>query len=306
MTTQAPYQRRVEPLALGWRSFAWSSGVFDTAHRRYTDSVAGTIRTPQHLVMVTLRGQAEKLEVSSSCGHRYTGSDRPGAVSFVPAHCERQLRLRGVASEWGSISLSPSLFDPNANDDQGVGGSLDISAFTNIDDPFIFGMVSEFARLYSVDGRLDPTYCDAMSRALARYLVGRYGQIRAQPGVVAWKLAPWRTWRIADYVDAHLAEPLRIAELAVLVGVSPGYFHRAFRTTFGKTPLEFINERRIQRALQYFHRGEASIAAIALRVGFISPSHFTRTFRQVAGINPSSYRKRLASDTHVSKTIPDR
>jgi transcriptional regulator GlxA family with amidase domain len=44
----------------------------------------------------------------------------------------------------------------------------------------------------------------------------------------------------------------------------------------------------------------------AFRVGFISPSHFTRTFRQVAGINPSSYRKRLASDTHVSKTIPDR
>jgi AraC family transcriptional regulator len=284
------YERRVEPLALDWRSFAWNNGVFDTARRSYTDNVEGMIRTPHHLVMVTLRGQAERLEVSSSCGHRYAGADRPGTVSFVPAHCERQLRLRGVASEWGSISLSPNLFDPDANDDEGAGGSIDISAFTNVDDPFILGMVSEFSRLSAVDGALDATYCDSMSRALAHYLVGRYGQARTPPDVVAWKLAPWRMRRVVDYVDAHLAEPMRIAELAHLVGVSPGYFHRAFRATIGKTPLEFINERRVQRAIQYLHRDDTPLAAIALRVGFISPSHFTRTFRQITGINPSKYR----------------
>ncbi len=293
MTVHARYERRIEPAALGWRSFAWSTGVFDTARRPYTDRVEGTIRTPQHLVMVTLRGQAERLEVTSSCGHRYTGLDRPGAVSLVPAHCERQIRLRGVAFEWGSIALSPSLFDSDADDGQGVGGSLDISAFTNIDDPFILGMVSEFVRLCAVDGVLDPVYCDAMSWALARHLIARYGQVRAQPSVVAWKLAPWRVRRITDYVDAHLTEPLRIAELAELVGVSSGYFHRAFRETLGKTPLEFINERRVQRAMQYLHRDDASMAAIALQVGFVSPSHFTRTFRQITGVNPSKYRERV-------------
>jgi AraC family transcriptional regulator len=287
LTAQSPYRRRVEPVALGWRSVAWSTGVFDTARRPFTQSVEGLIYTPQHLVMATLRGQAEKLEVSSSCGHRYAGPDRPGAVSFVPAHCERRLRLRGVAFEWASIALSPSLFDS----DTGVGGSLDTAAFTNADDPFVLGLVAEFTRLSAADGSLDPTYCDAMSWALARYLVGRYGQPRSQPEVVAWKLAPWRMRRIADYVDAHLAEPLRIADLAVLVGVSPGYFHRAFRATAGKTPLEFIHERRIQRAAQYLHRGDASLVEIALRVGFASPSHFTRTFRRVTGVNPSKFRQ---------------
>jgi AraC family transcriptional regulator len=292
LTAQAHYERRVEPAALGWRSFAWSTGVFDTARRPYTDRVEGTIRTPQHMVMVTLRGQAERLEVTSSCGHRYTGLDRPGAVSLVPAHCERQLRLSGVAFEWGSIALSPKLFDLRADNDQGAGGTLDIPSFTNIDDPFILGMVSEFFRLSAADGELDPVYCETMSWALARHLVARYGQVRAQPRIVAWKLAPWRVRRIADYVDTHLAEPLRIAELAELVGVSPGYFHRAFRETLGKTPLEYINERRVQRAMQYLHRDDASLAAIALQVGFISPSHFTRTFRQITGVNPSKYRER--------------
>ena len=294
-TTPSPYKRRVEPLALGWRSFAWSNGVFDTARRPFTANVEGTIRTPQHLVMVTLRGKAEKLEVSSDCGHRYAGPDRPGAVSFVPAHCERRLRLRGVASEWASISLSPALFDRD-RDGEGADGSLDAAAFTNVDDPFIQGLVSEFARLCAADGTLDPSYCDAMSFALARYLAGRYGQVRADAGVVAWKLPPWRMRRIADHVDAHLAEPLRIADLAGVVGVSPGYFHRAFRATTGKTPLEFINERRVQRAMQYLNRDDAPMAAIALKVGFVSPSHFTRTFRQIAGVNPSQYRKGIAED----------
>lgn len=290
MTSEALYVRRVEPLALGWRSHAWSTGVFDTAQRSYTPNVEGTIRTPRHLVLVTLRGQAERLEVSTSCGHRYTGLDRAGAVSFVPAHAERQLRLQGVAAEWGSMSLSPSLFDPDADADQGVGGSLAVSAFTNVEDLFVLGMVTEFARLTATDGALDPTYCDAMSWALARYLVTRYGEVRNRPRIATWRLAPWRIRRVADYVDAHLAEPMRIAELAELVGVSPGYFHRAFRETVGKTPLDFINCRRVQRAMQLLQRDDAPMAAIARRVGFVSPSHFTRTFRQVTGINPSRYR----------------
>ena len=288
LRTEPPYERRVEPLALGWRSHAWSTGVFDTAYRRYTQCVEGTIRTPQHLVMVTLKGGAERLEVSSSCGHRYSGVDRPGAVSFVPPHCERQLKLTGVASEWASISLSPALFD--ADGDRSSSNSLDGATFTNIDDPFILGMVSEMARLAHVDQALDPIYCETMSWALARYLTRRFGQPRDKIDARVWKLAPWRMRRIADYVDAHLAEPLRIADLAKLVGVSPGHLHRALHATLGKTPLEFINERRIERAKHYLHRHDATIAAIALKVGFVSPSHFTRTFRQITGVNPSSFR----------------
>ncbi len=163
-------KRRVEPLALGWRSFAWNTGTFDTAHRPYTKAVEGTIELPQHLIMVTLRGGAYVLEVTSSCGHRYSGDDRPGAVSFVPAHCERVLSLRHVNSEWASISLSPELFDPKVIDESGSGGIVDISAFTNQEDQFICAMLSETTRLNAIDGPLDPTYCDTMTWALSRYL----------------------------------------------------------------------------------------------------------------------------------------
>ena len=244
--------------------------------------------------MVTLRGQAERLEVASSCGHRYGGPDREGAVSFVPAQSERRLRMRGVVSEWASISISPGLFEREAEAD----GTLDIPAFTNADDGFVQAMVIDFARLNQADRGLDPTYCDAMSWALAQYLMRRYGEVREKPGSLSWKLAPWRVRRVQDYIEAHLAQPIRVGELARLVGVSPGYFQRAFRQTMGRTPLDFINARRVQRAIESLNRDGTSIAAIAHRVGFISPSHFTRTFRQITGVNPSTYRSGMVSPRH--------
>jgi AraC family transcriptional regulator len=279
-------------LAQSLRSFAWSTGVFDTGRRTLTERVKGTIRTPHHLVMVTLKGRAERLEVASSCGHRYQGRDQSGAVSFVPAHCERRFQLHGVAAEWASIALSTALFEA-AEQADGRAASLEGATFTNLEDPFVFGLVGEFTRLAALDGGLDPAYAETMAIALASYLTCRFGRPYARRTGNTSGLAPWHLRRITDHVEAHLAEPLRIAELAALVGLSSGFFHRSFRASTGKTPLAFINERRIQRAMQHLVRDQASVAAIALKVGFLSPAHFARTFQEMVGMNPSAYRSGL-------------
>ena len=83
-----------------------------------------------------------------------------------------------------------------------------------------------------------------------------------------------------------------MADLARLVGLSAGHLHRAFRETTGQTPLEFINRRRVERAAAILATEEPTIAEVALRVGFLSPSHFSRTFRRVTGRNPSARRTR--------------
>jgi AraC family transcriptional regulator len=283
------YERRIEPRAAGWRSFAWANGVFDTARRSYTEAVEGTICTPHHLVMVTLRGGAQHQEVTASCGHRYVGSDRPGAVSFVPAHCERRLRLRAVESEWASVSLNPTILQDEAFEYAGA-RSLEAATFTNGQDPFLAGLVGEFARIDATEGGLDIGYCDAMSWSLAHYLSCRYGGLGPERRSATWRLPPWRIRKIAEYVEARLEKEIRVADLAKIVGVSPGYLHRAFRATTGQTPLAFINERRVRRAMRILETESVSLAEIALRVGFANPSHLTRTFRAVAGLNPSQYR----------------
>lgn len=292
MTELAAYERRMDPPATDWRHLAWSSGSFDTGRRPPTPAAEGILRTPQHLVIVTLRGGAAHQEVRSSCGHRFAGPDRAGAVSFVPADCGRELKMSGIESVWASIALEPALLSEEALGDVAPGPhrSLDHATFSNAGDLFLRGVAQRFAHLDAVDGGLDPLWCEEMSLVMMRYLVSRYGRMPAAAATRSWRLPPWRLRRIAEHVEANLENGLRIADLAREVGISAGYLHRAFRDSTGQTPLAFVNERRIRRAQDILEREPVTMAEIALRIGFQSPSHFTRIFRATMGISPSRYR----------------
>jgi AraC-like DNA-binding protein len=84
----------------------------------------------------------------------------------------------------------------------------------------------------------------------------------------------------------RVVRQIRISDLAELVGLSCGHLHRAFRATTGKTPLAFINERRIEQAMAMLAQDHASVAEVSLRCGFLSPSHFARLFRRSTGVSP--------------------
>lgn len=292
MSQTVAYERRIEPVATDWHRVTWSNGSFDTARRPYTEAAEGTFCTPQHLVLVTLKGGAQSQEVVAACGHRFAGPDRAGAVSFVPAHCARQLKMRDIESEWASIALDPALFE-----DEMLRGpaarSLETSTFTNLQDLFLAGMLRECTDFFRADGGLDATYCDEMSWTLARYLVRRYARASPSPHhahTAAWRLPAWRLRRVTDYVEEHIDQEIRIADLAALVGVSAGYFHRAFRASTGRTPLAYVTERRIRRAMHMLETERVSMIEVALGIGFASPSHFTRTFQAMVGVSPSRYR----------------
>jgi len=57
------------------------------------------------------------------------------------------------------------------------------------------------------------------------------------------------------------------------------------------TPLRLIRQKRILRALEILKTERVTMLELALRVGFVSPSHFARVFRSVIGRNPSEYRR---------------
>jgi AraC family transcriptional regulator len=95
---------------------------------------------PHHLILVTLSGGAGDLEVDSECGHHYKGKDFAGAVSFVPAGCGRQFRMRGVRSEWASISLRPEFLSHHSVEN-GCETRIEIPTFTNQRDHFILAFI---------------------------------------------------------------------------------------------------------------------------------------------------------------------
>jgi len=93
-----------------------------------------------------------------------------------------------------------------------------------------------------------------------------------------------------SYISANLSEAHNLDHLATLCSVSPKYFCRIFRKLTGMTCTAYIMERRIARAELLILSTCRPISEIADEVGFPDPCYFSRCFRRLRGISPSSVR----------------
>jgi AraC-like DNA-binding protein len=100
--------------------------------------------------------------------------------------------------------------------------------------------------------------------------------------------------RARDAMDRDYAKTLDIPTLARIAHVSEAHFIRTFRATFGETPHRYLQRRRVERAMFLLRESDLSISEICLEVGFQSLGSFGRTFREVVGESPTTYRLRAA------------
>lgn len=98
--------------------------------------------------------------------------------------------------------------------------------------------------------------------------------------------------RLIGYIDAHLERPVALAELAAVAGVGVRQLCRAFKTSFGESPHQYLLRQRVERAKALLDT-DRPLADIALGCGFSDQSQFTRTFSRVAGTGPAAYRSAL-------------
>ena len=109
-----------------------------------------------------------------------------------------------------------------------------------------------------------------------------------------------RMLRARDAMDRDYAQPLDIEALAKIAIVSEAHFIRVFKATFGETPHRYLQRRRVERAMFLLRETDRSVSEICLDVGFNSLGTFTRTFTEIVGDPPTTYRWR-ASDL---KAVP--
>lgn len=100
-----------------------------------------------------------------------------------------------------------------------------------------------------------------------------------------------RILRAQAYLQAHLADPVSLAELAQTVGLSVSRLAHLFREQTGQTPQQFVETERMARARQMLERTTRPIAAIALEVGFENPFYFSLRFKRHTGLSPRDWRQ---------------
>jgi AraC family transcriptional regulator len=139
-------------------------------------------------------------------------------------------------------------------------------------------------------GVLDNLLVNALNTALAVRVARRFHgpMIRLAP---AGQLSRDRLKRVRDYIEAHLASPLSLDELASIACLSPYHFARCFRRSMGVGPYRYVVKRRIDRARHLVLHSNMPLTDIAEAVGFDSQSSFTTRFSQEVGISPGHLRR---------------
>jgi YesN/AraC family two-component response regulator len=97
---------------------------------------------------------------------------------------------------------------------------------------------------------------------------------------------------VLDYITEHYTEKIYIEKMSDIINVSPDYFTRMFKDSIGKTPIDYINGLRINRAMKLLCTTELSMTEISDAVGFCNANYFHKIFKQYIGSSPLAYRKR--------------
>jgi AraC-like DNA-binding protein len=171
-----------------------------------------------------------------------------------------------------------------------------------------------FERTYPHDGLLSPAlfrlrddpdraaddrlWLDERLRGLASRLLAAHELVRRETQRLHAERAGTREelyrrlHRARDYVEACYEEPLRLDQLASVACLSTNHFLRTFRQAFGRTPHQYLMERRLQRARELLSRTELAVTEVCLSVGFESLGSFSRLFRRRFGTSPVRIRAR--------------
>jgi AraC-like DNA-binding protein len=151
-------------------------------------------------------------------------------------------------------------------------------------------LVGAHARLHAclARDRLAASVMEQDTRLVAflSELIARWADLDALlPGVVESR----KIRRAREYIDAHLAQGIELADLARVAGLSRSHLIRSFRSEVGLTPHAYLLDRRFRAAHRLLERGEAP-GEVAAACGFFDQSHLNRVFKARMAVTPGAFR----------------
>ena len=103
--------------------------------------------------------------------------------------------------------------------------------------------------------------------------------------------------RIEEYLTLHCNDgDLSLGEVAEKFGFSQSYLTRLFKAQTGITPMQFVDELRMKKAIELLSRHSLTIDQISEAVGYKNQFYFTKRFKMYYGVPPSKYKKKASED----------
>lgn len=254
--------------------------------QRYPDAI------DHHLLVVHLSGPARNTVVIDNKKH--TRAVPPGGVGFWPSGVPFGIELERQIFTLHVYIASEVMAD--------VGHALGVQCTDTRWLRPLFAATDELLERLAIEawntaqaGFSDSElYADQIARAMAARLVwvSRQGFPDIPgPGRLGCGLSKSQLRRLEEYIEVNLDKELHLESLSGIVGLSVSHFSRQFKSTSGKTPHQFVLQRRLERARRLLGNTTMPIAEIAIECGFSHQEHLTHTFRRQFAVTPAGFRR---------------
>lgn len=131
-------------------------------------------------------------------------------------------------------------------------------------------------------------FCDKVeSRGIVFQLLSRF----FKQGQSKIEMEDNRIAKTVLYIRKHLNEAIELEKLAEISCLSKDHFIRLFKKELGTTPLQYINQKKIEKAQLLLITEELAVKEIAFQLAFDDYSYFNRLFKKTTGVTPQEYRR---------------
>ncbi len=104
-----------------------------------------------------------------------------------------------------------------------------------------------------------------------------------------------RLQKVFDYLDEHYRHEITVETVASMLNMSYSYFSRYFKSLIGKTFSEYLTYVRITEAEKLLLTTDLNITEVALETGYSNSSYFIQQFRDLKGMSPKQFKKKVLS-----------
>lgn len=288
MKTTVPHQTECTSLPiLSSRNKGWENILVEQF--QHPPGEGSSHYSDEHTICLSLSPRPVRL-LQIQGGKTYTGLYGKGDISITPAKVQcfarwdrddRYLQIR-IASHFMQ-SVARETIDMNPD-------RLELLPEFRTRDPQIesIGMMllSELKH-ENLGGRL---YIESLANVLAVHLLRQYSASKSRLSIYEGGLSERQVLQVLEYINEHLNQDIKLADLARLLGMSQFHFSHVFKQSVGTTPYQYLLQQRVERAKQLLKQTERSIMDIAFLCGFNSHSHLSKQFRQFTGVTPKAYR----------------
>ncbi len=237
----------------------------------------------------------------------------PGESVIVPSHEPMQIDFPEAREDNPTQCLALAISQPQIRKitdelnerfpliDDSKGWSFTETNFYLTNDSGINQLVSHLVYIFTENNTAKDVFADLVLKEL----IIRLMQTKARTILLDnyQQNVHWNRLSFAvKYIHENIYKSISVKELSEKACMSEPNFYRCFKQQFGITPIEYINQKRIELAQKLLQTIDTNIADICFSCGFNNHNHFTKTFKKYTQTTPAHYRKRFVNDVLANKS----